>query len=336
MSALNRGKRPSRSRWRSGNRRVGAPQPPQAAAFALSAEPAGERVAGARGVGGLGGRRAAGRVGGARALRARRRRRPVPWRELGRAVARGAWLALCTIGALAALGGVGAAGYFGYRALARSNTFAVRTIRLEGARPALRGELLRTLEPLRGMAILRVATRETARILTGHPWVAEAEVYRALPDTLHVVVREREARAAALLGELYLVDAAGWPFKRATLDEVAGLTVITGIDRAAFRSRPQEAARRVVRALGVLARYGRAAQRPPLGELHLDDDGEVTLFLRRGGTALHLGTRVSDAQFARLDRVLKALGPEVARAQTVFLDHRERPGRVVVRMRQLD
>jgi len=315
VSGVNRRKTRGLWRWRAGNRRVGAPQP------VLGGEAAPPVVA------------AGGRAG---AVRARRRSRALPWRELGGALARAARLTLYTLGVVAVLMGVGAAGFFGYRALARSRTFAVRTILIEGARPGLRAELLRTLEPLRGSAILRVATRDTARMLAGHPWVAAAEVYRALPDTLHVVVRERQARAAALLGELYLVDAAGWPFKRATLDEVAGLTVITGIERAAFQSRPQAAAQRVVQALGLLERYGRVAQRPALGELHLDDDGEVTLFLRRGGTALHVGTGLDDAQLARLDRVWQALGPDAQRAQTVFLDHRQRPGRVVVRMRQLD
>lgn len=309
-------------RWRTGNRRVAAPRLPVTAA-ALPSAPQGPQPQ--PGV-------ASTSCGGAKRSRPPR----VDWRALGRTVLRGAWRSARLVALAALITGLGAAGYYGYRGLTGSSTFAVRAIEIEGARPAIRAELLRTLEPLRGGPILRVATRELARVLAGHPWIAEAEVYRALPDTLHVVVRERQARAAALLGELYLLDATGWPFKRATLDEVAGLTVITGISREAFRRQPRRAAQRLAEGIDLLARYGRGPQRPPLGELHLDEQGEVTLFLRRGGTALRVGTGLDDAQLARLDRVWRALGADAQRAQTVFLDHRQRPGRVVVRMRQAD
>ena len=74
---------------------------------------------------------------------------------------------------------------------------------------------------------------------------------------------ERHAVASALLGALYLLDADGRPFKRATFEEADGLPVITGVTReqyAALRPRREAVFRE---AIGLVGAYGRPAGGPP-------------------------------------------------------------------------
>src|SRR5206468_4217250 len=83
-------------------------------------------------------------------------------------------------------------------------------------------------EPMVVMADgLGAGTRKVA----AHPWVAGVRVDRQLPSVLSIEIVERQAVAVAVLGGLYLVDPAGRPFKRATMEEADGLPVITGLSR---------------------------------------------------------------------------------------------------------
>jgi hypothetical protein len=61
-------------------------------------------------------------------------------------------------------------------------------------------------------------TRTLERSLAAHPWVDRVEVHRELPRTLVATITERTAAAVVDLGGLYLVDPAGLPFKRVSME----------------------------------------------------------------------------------------------------------------------
>jgi cell division septal protein FtsQ len=140
-------------------------------------------------------------------------------------------------------------------------------------------------------------------------------------------VVERRAVASALLGTLYLIDASGRPFKRATLDEADGLPVITGIarDQYTLARIATEAAFR--EALGLLSTYsspdGLAArrERPPLSEIHVDPRAGYSLVLLDGGGEVRLGRGDWAGKLARFDEILGAVGPRgPAALRAVYLD----------------
>ena len=66
---------------------------------------------------------------------------------------------------------------------------------------------------------------------------ATVRVSRQLPSVLTIEISERHAAAVVNLGGLYLADVRGRPFKRATMDEAAGLPVITGVARGQYAAR---------------------------------------------------------------------------------------------------
>lgn len=252
-------------------------------------------------------------------------------RGAGKAIKRIA-LRATTVAAVLAVGlGAAFAGNCGYKHLQRSTHFNVAQISFSGLDRIDASELRERVGSVYGRAIFNVDSDEVARALEGHPWVRKADVQQDLPRTLRVSIVEQRARAAVLLGDVYLVNDEGEVFKQATGDEASGLVMVTGLERGAYLERPQDTQRAIMRALERIYAY-RRQERPPLSEVHLGQGGETSMFLRRGGIALRFGNRFGEAGLRRFDEVWAALGTESNNVRAVYLDHERRPDRVIVRM----
>ena len=203
----------------------------------------------------------------------------------GRALRRSLAPAAAAI-ALVALGGGLLAGYHW---LTTSPRFAITAITVQGTR-RLDPDELRAALPIHVGDSVFAGLEGIARAVRDNPWIASAEVRRILPHTISIDVREHEAAAVVELGELYLVDASGQPFKRAALEtgEADGLPVITGIGRTSYAADPVAARATVRDALAAFEGW-RAAQRPAIGEIHVDPHGAVTLHTHDQAIAIQLG-----------------------------------------------
>ncbi len=99
-----------------------------------------------------------------------------------------------------------------------SPRFAISSIEVRGTRVLDRAEALALLPVHLGDNMFAADTRTLERSLAAHPWVARVEVHRELPRTLVATITERTAPAVVDLGGLYLVDPAGIPFKRVSME----------------------------------------------------------------------------------------------------------------------
>jgi cell division protein FtsQ len=233
--------------------------------------------------------------------------------------------------ALIALTLVGGAIAVGHRWLTRSPRFAIQQIAIQGAH-RVDPDQLRAALPIRVGDNVFADLSGVIRAVRDNPWVATAEVRRMLPHTIVVDLREHVAAAVVALGEpeeLYLVDPAGRPFKRAApelgdADDAADLPVITGIGRAAFATDPEAAVATVRDALAAADRW-RATDRPPIRELHVDPHGALTLHTHDPAIAIQLGApgagladrlRTFDTAWAGLDDA------ERTRTRAIHLDSR--------------
>jgi hypothetical protein len=242
--------------------------------------------------------------------------------------------------ALAALAVLGSALWAGYRWLTRSPRFAITEIAVHGAHH-VDPDALRARLPIRlgdnAFADLAAAARAAGE----DPWIAAVDVRRMLPHTIVVELREHAAAAIAALGEddLYLVDAAGRPFKRVAIEtgEADGLPIVTGIDRAAFAEDPVTALATLRAAIAAVERW-RAPERsetesarPAIGEVHIDPHGAVTLHTYDPAIAIQLGALGDDAgaRLRAFDATWAGLsGAERARARAIHLG--ARPDHVTV------
>ncbi len=202
--------------------------------------------------------------------------------------------ALAATAAVAVLGGTA---YAGYRFVTTSPRFAITAITVEGNH-RVSADQIRTAT---GLALGdNVFAAQLDRAATGvrtNPWIADVDIHRVLPHTIVVEVHEREAAAVVELGELYLVDGDGHPFKRFDESDGAGLPVITGIDRAT----PADTVASLVHsALQARALWSSVAGRPAIGEIHLGAHDSLTLETYDAAIAIDLGG-LDSAIAARMD-----------------------------------
>ena len=241
----------------------------------------------------------------------------------GRAIAHGLGV-LLLLGALA---------WVGLRAdawAATSPRFALRTVRVQGLHRATEHELLRLAGVAPGTNLWSLDPATVAQAMAAHPWVRTVEVTRGLPDTLQLRVDERTPVALASLGDLYVVDADGAPFKRVSAAEALDLPLLTGLSREAAEKDPDGTAARLREGLGVASAYGRAFDRPRLSEVQL---GEASFeLITADGVRVVLGREDLDGQLQRLRRVRDELHQRGLLATAIHLENRVRPGWVAVKV----
>jgi cell division protein FtsQ len=189
------------------------------------------------------------------------------------------WLQLA--GALAAaLAGVWA----GYARVMASQHLRVARVDVRGGHFLSEGEVREMLGPAVGENILLLDIDALTERLRASPWVAEATVKRALPDTLEVEIRERVPLALAELDRLYLMDGEG------VLIDIYGprtagfdLPIVRGLAGSEAEARRD----RAQRAGALLADIGELAAE--ISELAVTGDGDLRVVLKGAGEVLLLG-----------------------------------------------
>ncbi len=156
-----------------------------------------------------------------------------------RLLRQGAWAGVAVAATLAALawGGKAAAGW-----LRATPLLAVDHIRLEGVEKADGQRLRDALAALQGQNLVAADLEGVRRRLLADPWVADAVVWRVLPDTLAARIVERQPAAVAVLeGVLTLVDRGGEPIVpwqprlgAVDLPLLSGLEAAAGGERSAL------------------------------------------------------------------------------------------------------
>jgi len=216
----------------------------------------------------------------------------------------------------------------------KGDLLRIRELRFEGLSRATAQELLELSPAQRGDHLLAVDPALVEDALRRHPWVASAEVRRALPPALEIRIVERRAAAIVDLGALYLVDTSGEVFKRARPGDGLDLPVVTGLGREGWIDRRAEAEPLLHGALALLDRWKERGldRRAPVSEIHVSADYGTTLWVGPEGMEIRLGQGSLPEKLTRLERVLAAVEAEGKRAEVLHLDNRRRPDWVAVRL----
>jgi cell division septal protein FtsQ len=211
--------------------------------------------------------------------------------------------------------------------------FAVRIVHVSPTRHVTAEALIARANVPLGDNLFAVDRAVVARAVSQEPWVMRVHVRRELPSTLAIDVVEREPACAVAFGALYLADADGKVFKRASSEEATGLPVITGIARDDYLDEPDRAEEALRSALRAIAAWRAAGSRPLIGEAHVDHIGGVTLYTERGlGVRVGLVDDTLPERLARYDAVRAALDNGGEQARIIYVDNRARPDRVTVKL----
>ncbi|MBL8951299.1 MAG: FtsQ-type POTRA domain-containing protein [Myxococcaceae bacterium] len=232
-------------------------------------------------------------------------------------------LKLC--GAALLIVGVGFGGQLAWAWAQVSPQFVVKSVSVSGNARSADAELLKLAGLDVAQNLFQLDTAQLERALGTHPWVKTAKVSRHFPSGLAIAIVEHEPAAVVSLGELYLVDADGLPFKRLQAQDELDLPIVTGLDRDGYTERPLEAHDRIVAALAVLEQW-----KPAPAEVRTSVHG-VTV-VQTDGLEVRLGEGDLAAKLERLARVRRELQSRKLTADVIRLDNRMRPDWVTVQL----
>lgn len=246
------------------------------------------------------------------------------------------WMAARVVMVAVAVAGAIAVGHLAERHVRTSAAFATRVIELSGNERLTRDEVLHAAGLALGQNVFDVGPEEAEQRLARYPWIASAQVHRRLPGSFELRIRERvPAALLALEGSLYLVSDDGTVFKRAAQDDSVDLPVVTGIDRTRFTSDRAFRASILLEIVALLGDYRGAGlwRREPIGEVHVESNDGISLYIGDDATYVRLGRGPFRKKLARLRQVADEIASRHARAAYVYLDNVRRPDRVTVRLR---
>ncbi len=171
--------------------------------------------------------------------------------------------------------------------LTQTALLPIETVQVEGAQRLSEAAVRRRAEVAPDGNILAVNLGAARRRLQSHPWIADAEVIREIPDRIVVRIQEHDCRALLNLDRQFLISAAGVIFKERQNGECAEVPVISGIDYADLGGVDEAPGAALAAALtlldpgkGVRVVGGRAR----IQEIRADPDLGLTLFVTTTGS----------------------------------------------------
>ncbi len=239
-------------------------------------------------------------------------------------------LGSCLLG-LAVCAALGGGAFLSYRWALSSPTFAVKRLSVSGNERAVGAELLKLAGLQVGQNLLALDVDAAERAIAAHPWVARARIDRRWPDGLSVQVVERVPAAIVSLGDLYLLDDDGEPFKKLQALDRVDLPVVTGVERDEYVRAPKETSRRIAAALKVAREYSESAKGgKALSEVRLEGNGVA--LVTGDGVEIRLGEGEVRPKLERLAAVRAELARRGLVAEVIHLDNRARPAWVTVKV----
>jgi cell division protein FtsQ len=233
-----------------------------------------------------------------------------------------------------ALGVAAALGYGGWRTwlwATHAPTFALKTVTFSGVHRARTDDLVRMGGLAKGENLFLLDPLQIERGMAGHPWVRKVSLTRHFPSAVAIRIEEHVPSAIAALGDLYLLDEDGAPFKKVEPSDKVDLPLVTGVDREAYLQDPKAAAKRTREALAAMRAY--AAQPGAEGELsevHVEDEGLTLVTL--DGVRIRVGGGELDSSLKRLARVRAERHARGLVADVIHLENRKRPGWVAIKL----
>ena len=209
--------------------------------------------------------------------------------------------------------------------------FALKTVTFEGLHRAQGSDLLKLGGVAQGENLFNLHPTEIEQAMLANPWVRTVSVTRHLPSGLDVAITEHTPTAIVAMGELYLLDEAGAPFKKLEPIDTLDLPLVPGSDREGYLRDPKSAGARFARALETIRAWPAAVGHgDALSEIHFDDD-DLTL-VTEAGQRIRLGDGELGSALGRLAEVRRALTRRGLVADVIHLEDRVRPGWVAVKL----
>ena len=196
---------------------------------------------------------------------------------------------------------------FGYDLLTQCDYFMAKSIIVKGTNRLSQNQIIKHTGIDAGINIFSVNLSATRKRLLAHPWIADAEVRRELPDGINIRIKEHKPLAVIDLGRKFLINDHGEIFKELAGSDPGNLPVIIGLEfsdldvSGRFRNIPFNA---VMDVLQLGRKPGSIIPNRLLKVIRVDREIGITLYAFNGIKAIRLGYNNYPDKYEKLKNVL--------------------------------
>jgi len=195
----------------------------------------------------------------------------------------------------------------GHDFVTQCDYFRADNITIRGVHRLSKQQILEQANINKGINILSVNLSIIRNTLLAHPWIAEAEVRRELPNIISIGIKEHKPLAILDLGRKFLINVNGEVFKELTASDPDALPIVSGLQFSDLNI-PGESRSTSFDAVMEVLRFG---QKPDsilpnriIRKIRVDRQIGLTLFAFDRGRAIKLGYHDYIDKYKRLESVL--------------------------------
>ena len=200
---------------------------------------------------------------------------------------------------------------FGHDWITQTERLGIRTITITGCERLTPAIVKHQAGLAEARNILTVNLTTARKRLLAHPWIAEAQVTRDIPDRLRIHIREQTSLAVLDLGRRFLMNDEGAVFKEVAPGETPEVPVVSGLsytDLGMDAEAPTPVMRAVLQLLKPRQRSNRLDLVDRIREIHADPALGLTIFMAddrqpQGYRTVMLGFDDFDAKYATLQTI---------------------------------
>lgn len=216
--------------------------------------------------------------------------------------------------------------YGSYRAVTSVTLFSVKLIEVSKTRHLTREEILGLAGVDTGKDLLRMNLKRMGEHLLENPWVETVQINRYFPDTVSIIITEREPVAIVNMGFIYYLDKKGNVFKVLNQGDKLDYPVVTGFSEEEIGSDPKgsrEALEAACDLLKILREKG-AFILADVSEIHYDAGYGFTLFTAAGALPVKIGSGDFTAKVERFARIYQSLMAQLPSIHYIDLDYSDK------------
>ncbi|MDD2734299.1 MAG: FtsQ-type POTRA domain-containing protein [Desulfuromonadaceae bacterium] len=213
-----------------------------------------------------------------------------------------------------------------YRVVSKVTVFSLKSIEVSTAKHLTREEIigLAGIEP--GKDLLRMNLKRMGEHILQNPWVETVRINRYFPDTVSIIIAEREPIAIVNMGFIYYLDKKGNVFKGLNKGDKLDYPVITGFSEDELGNDPKgtkEALETTCYLLKILQEKG-AFILADVSEIHYDRGYGFTLFTASGALPVKIGSGDFPAKIGRFARIYRDLLVQLPSIHYIDLDYNDK------------
>ena len=213
-----------------------------------------------------------------------------------------------------------------YRAVSAVTLFSLKSIEVSSTKHLTRVEILGLAGVEPGKDLLRMNLKRMGEHILQNPWVETVRINRYFPDTVSIVITEREPVAIVNMGYIYYLDEKGHVFKVLNQGDKLDFPIITGFSEEELSSDPKgtkEALEATCLLLKILREKG-AFILADVSEIHYDKGYGFTMFTEAGALPVKVGSGDFTAKVERFARIYRDLMVQLPSIHYIDLDFNDK------------